>query len=88
MIWFFRMYELFFDKQFKKDLSKLPESIRNRILDKVFQLEKFPELGKHLIGIDIWSLRVGKYRVLYKIKHSHVQVFVLAVEHRKSVYRD
>lgn len=34
--------------------------MRNRILKKIFELEKYPELGKHLIGIDIWSLRIGK----------------------------
>jgi mRNA-degrading endonuclease RelE of RelBE toxin-antitoxin system len=53
------MYELIFDKTFKKDLSKLDKETRNRILGKVFELEKSPELGKHLVGIDIWSLRVG-----------------------------
>ena len=81
------MYKLLFDKQFKKDLSKLEKSIRDRILKKVFELEIFPELGKHLIGIDLWSLRVGKYRVIYKIKQNELQIFVLTVEHRKDVYK-
>ena len=45
------MYELIFDKQFKKDIDKLDKAIRERILRKVFELEKFPELGKHLVGI-------------------------------------
>ena len=80
------MYELLFDKQFKKDISKLDKSTRNRILKKIFELEKIPELGKHLIGIDIWSLRINKYRVLYKIKKKELQVLVLTVEHRKKVY--
>ena len=80
------MYALLFDKEFKKDLSKLDKLIRDRILRKVFELENIPELGKHLIGIDIWSLRVGKYRVLYKIKEKELQILVLTVEHRKKVY--
>jgi len=54
------MYELVFDKELKKDLSKLDKEIRDRILKKIFELEKYPELGKHLVGIDIWSLRIGK----------------------------
>lgn len=57
-------YELIFDRTFKKDLSKLDNEMRNRILKKVFELEKYPELGKHLIGMDIWSLRIGKYSTL------------------------
>ena len=81
------IYDLVFDKEFKADLSNLDKEMRKRILKKVFELEKYPELGKHLIGIDIWSLRIGKYRVLYKIKHKQLQVLVLTVEHRKTVYR-
>lgn len=75
-----------FDKQFKKDLAKLDKSARDRILKKIFELEKIPELGKRLIGIDIWSLRIGKYRVLYKIKQKELQILVLTVEHRKKAY--
>jgi mRNA interferase RelE/StbE len=81
------MYKLLFDKQFKKELSKIEKINRNRILKKVFQLEKFPELGKHLIGIDLWSLRVGKYRILYRIKNKELQILVLTIEHRKGVYK-
>ncbi len=49
-----RMPDLLFDREFKKDIAKLDKPTRNRILNKVFLLEKFPELGKHLIGIDIY----------------------------------
>ncbi len=83
-----KIYELIFDREFKNSLEKLDKFTRQRILNKVFKLEKFPELGKHLIGIDIWSLRIGKYRVLYKIKEKQLQILVLTVEHRKEVYRD
>lgn len=82
------MYRILFDKKFKRDISKFDKQIRDRILDKVFELEESPELGKHLIGIDLWSLRIGKYRVLYKIEHNKLQVFILTVEHRKDVYRN
>ncbi|MBD3155149.1 MAG: type II toxin-antitoxin system mRNA interferase toxin, RelE/StbE family [Candidatus Aenigmarchaeota archaeon] len=81
------MYELIFDKQFKKDLEKLDKTIRKKILKKVYQLEKYPELGKHLIGVNLWSLRVGKYRVLYRIVKKQLQILVLTVEHRKIVYK-
>jgi len=82
------MYFLLFDQKFKTDLKKLDKSVRNRILKKVFQLEKYPELGKHLIAIDLWSLRIGKYRVLYTIKKNKLQVLVLTVDHRSKVYED
>ena len=82
------MYFLLFDQKFKTDLKKLDKSVRDRILKKVFQLEKYPELGKHLIAIDLWSLRIGKYRVLYTIKKNKLQVLVLTVDHRSKVYDD
>ncbi len=82
------MYILLFDQKFKTDLKKLDKSVRDRILKKVFQLEKYPELGKHLIAIDLWSLRIGKYRVLYTIKKNKLQVLVLTVDHRSKVYDD
>lgn len=82
------MYVLLFDHKFKTDLKKLDKSVRDRILKKVFQLEKYPELGKHLIAIDLWSLRIGKYRVLYTIKKNQLQVLVLTIDHRGKVYED
>jgi len=82
------MYTLLFDKKFKADLKKLDKSVRDRILRKVFQLERYPELGKHLIAIDLWSLRIGKYRVLYTIKKNELQVLVLTVDHRRKAYEN
>jgi mRNA interferase RelE/StbE len=82
------MYTLIFDKKFKVELTKLGKTERDRILKKVFQLEKYPELGKHLIGIDLWSLRIGKYRVLYTIKENKLQVLVLTVSHRRKAYNN
>jgi mRNA interferase RelE/StbE len=82
------MYTLLFDKKFKADLKKLDTSVRDRILRKVFQLEKYPELGKHLIAIDLWSLRIGKYRVLYTLKKNELQVLVLTVDHRRKAYEN
>lgn len=80
------MHTLLFDKKFKAELTKLDKSVRERILKKVFQLETYPELGKHLIGVDLWSLRIGKFRVLYSIKEDKLQVLVLTIHHRGKVY--
>ncbi len=82
------MYTLSFDKKFKADLKKIDKTVRDRILRKVFQLERCPELGKHLISIDLWSLRIGKYRVLYTIKKNTLQVLVLTVDHRRKAYEN
>ena len=81
------MYILLFDKQFKKDINKIEKKEKDRILKKIFELKKYPELGKHLIGIDLWSLRIGKYRILYKIENNKLQILVLTIGHRKGIYK-
>lgn len=80
------MYQLLFDKDFKKFFSKLNKKEKQRILEKLKELKIYPELGKHLIGIDLWSLRVGKFRILYKIIQDKLIILILTAEHRKSVY--
>ena len=34
----------------------------------------------------VWSERVATFRILYKIYEHEVEVLILTVEHRKSVY--
>ena len=36
-------------------------------------------------GIDLWSLRVGKYRVLFEIDKEKKEVFIVTIGHRKDV---
>lgn len=81
-------FVLIFDEVFKHDINKLNRIDKQRVLKKVFELENFPELGKHLIGIDLWSLRVGKFRVIYKIENDKLLILILGLGHRKDVYRE
>ena len=34
-----------------------------------------------------WRLRVGDYRILYRIEHTELTVLVVEVGHRRDVYR-
>jgi mRNA-degrading endonuclease RelE of RelBE toxin-antitoxin system len=47
-----------------------------------------PELGKPLRGEfrGIYSERVATFRILYKIRKEEVEVLILVIEHRSSVY--
>lgn len=57
------------------------------IRDKIKKLGRYPEsFGKHLKGIDLWSLRIGKYRVLFEINKEKKEVFIVTIGHRKDVY--
>ncbi len=52
-------------------------------------LAKTPRLGRPLTGTlkGRWSLRVGAYRVIYRIENARLVVLVLDIGHRRDVYR-
>ena len=69
-----------------KSLKQLHTQIRNRILESVKELERFPEKGDQLRPSQFWRLRVGDYRVIYEIDRSANRLIVLHIGHRKNVY--
>ena len=72
-----------------KELGKIEEQIRLRIVERLGELRNRPErVGKRLKYSDFWSLRVGDYRVIYEVDRDGSQVVILFVGHRKKVYDD
>jgi mRNA interferase RelE/StbE len=72
------------------DLPKINKDIKLRIKKAIEErlmtdpLKYGKPLRKSLKGY--WKLRVGDYRVVYKIEESNI--IVLAIIHRKEVYND
>ena len=69
-------------------LDKLDQEMRKRIRKKLEELQKCPERGNHLRYSVFWSLRVGDYRIIYKIDKKEQKVIILFIGHRKDVYDD
>jgi mRNA interferase RelE/StbE len=73
-----------------KDLKKLPTGVRKKIIKK---LDYFVESGKPLRFADFlidhrlgdYRFRVGDYRIIFDVEGE--RLIILAVGHRKSVYR-
>ena len=42
---------------------------------------------KKLTGRPGWRIRIGRYRVVYEIRDDRLLVLVVAVGHRKEIYR-
>ena len=82
------MYRIELTEEFKGILGKFNSSMRQRILKKINQLKEKPELGKPLSGnlSGLWTLRIDKYRVLYRILQDKLIIIVLTIGHRKRVY--
>jgi mRNA interferase RelE/StbE len=82
-------YKVEFTQRAYKEYPKLEKVIAQRILEGINSLSSDPYLGKVLRGElkDKRSLRVGDYRVVYKIERERSEkVIILAIGHRREVY--
>ena len=80
-------YEVIIPLRIQRAILKLDKKIKDRILNKLLELEENPQLGKHLIGIPYWSLRIGKYRIIYEVEQNKLKIYIISIKHRKEVYR-
>lgn len=72
-----------------KELEKVENQIRFRILERLKELRHNPEkIGKMLRHSNFWSLRIRDYRAIYEIDKSKNQVVILLIGHRSKVYDD
>lgn len=83
-------YQIKYLKEAIDQLAEIPRNIRNSILDSIDErLTKYPEIFKSLKGdlIGYYRLRIGKYRVIYKIQNDIVTIFIIRVNVRGDVYK-
>ena len=68
---------------------KLPESLRARIEAKIddmgCRLRDFPH--HRLTGSNRYRLRVGDYRIIYTFDIGKNEIYLLALGHRREIYR-
>lgn len=82
------MYRLVYTEKAKKQYEALDSRLRRQVDKGLERIQKNPRLGKPLRGElnGIWSERVATFRILYKIRDKEVEIIILVIEHRKSVY--
>ena len=81
-------YKIRFKRSVAKDLNKLNQKEKIRILDKIDEVLKirpadFPKLKGEYFGLR--KLRIGSYRVIFSILDD--EVHVLRIGHRTNVYK-
>lgn len=79
-----------FTDEADKQLESLDKPVRRRITLAIAKLEANPRPDgvKQLKGAsDRWCIRVGDWRVLYKIEDGRLIVLVVVIGHRSKVYR-
>ena len=82
-------YEVRIGHMAERDMDRLPAPLHTRISRRILDLEDNPRPRgvRKLGGREEYRLRVGDYRVLYTIDDGAFVVTVLAVRHRREVYR-
>ncbi|MBA3912946.1 MAG: type II toxin-antitoxin system RelE/ParE family toxin [Acidobacteriales bacterium] len=84
------MYQLGFKPNALRDFEKLPRAAQRRIAAKLEGLREqpFPPGCKKLEGMrDTWRIRAGDYRVVYQVHQGVLLILVVAVGHRREIYR-
>ncbi len=84
-------YAVLLEKRAEKELKKLPSVILIQVDKRIHSLmsEPRPNDVKKLKGKekDGWRIRVGEYRVLYRIDDSIQEVKIYRIKHRKEAFR-
>ena len=84
------IYNIFYDNRISDDLKKIPSPTKKRLRTAIENKlatnpEKFGEpLRKNLRGF--WKLRVGDYRIVFKVDNDEAVITIIAIIHRKEVY--
>ncbi len=82
-------YTVAIKRSAEKEMDRLPGNVFDRVADAILQLEHHPRRRgcKKLRGEDEYRMRVGAYRVLYSIDDEERSIMIVAVGHRRDVYR-
>ena len=86
-------YKIKFSDKAYKQLDKLDKSVAKNIIiflkRKVLILDDPKQIGKSLTKTTqgLWRYRIDKYGIICDIKDNELIVLVLAIGHRKQIYK-
>lgn len=84
------MFEIKLDNQPEKFLVKCEKEIFDRISKKLKELAKnpIPHDSKRVLGYELptFRIRIGKYRVLYRVNYEEKRIVIVKIDKRERVY--
>lgn len=83
-------YAVVFARSARKELQNFDPQVARRIIKQIEALVTDPRpsgVVKLEGATDLWRIRVGQWRVVYRISDRDRLVDVVAVRHRSDVYR-
>ncbi len=84
------MYSILYTKEAKTAIEKLSIKKKRQIKDAIERIASAPNIGKHLTHElkGLISYRSGTYRIIYRIDHKKITIIILAIGHRKNIYKE
>jgi mRNA interferase RelE/StbE len=82
-------YQVVFAQSARKELQRLPREVAQRILARINQLRTNPRPAgsiKLTGSKDLWRVRSGDYRVIYRADDGALLVEIMVVRHRRDAY--
>lgn len=79
-------YKIELSKTALKFLKKQPKNQQVRLLRAVYKLPE-GDIKKLIDGTDEYRLRVGDYRIIYKMKNEILTILVLDIGNRGQIYK-
>jgi len=82
-------YRVVIEKKASRALMALETHHRARITGAIELLARnpYPPAARKLTNRLAYRLRVGDYRIIYSVQESTITIVVVAIGHRKDVYR-
>ncbi len=83
------MYEIILSDKAKKQLSKLPSNIKDRMGTVIERIKIRPfSFVKKIQGTNYFRVRAGDYRIILDIRQNKLIIFVIELGHRKNIYNN
>jgi mRNA interferase RelE/StbE len=81
-------YKVSLTNEARKELLALSKDFRERIIGALdsLSLDPFYQV-KRLQGSQLFSHRVGEYRIVFTFRKSRMLILVIRIGHRRNVYR-
>lgn len=83
-------YDIYYSEHALKEFENLDNSMRHRIKKAIEKLRQFPNLSniKRLkyTGHEDYRLKIGDYRIIFRVNEKKNEIYILALGHRKDIY--
>ena len=81
------VWQVVWSEKSVKQLKKLDKKNARIIRDRVLEIRDDPyKTVNRLVNVDLYSIRVGQYRIILDLKREQLIIFALSVAKRSRIY--